>query len=457
MKKIIIGAGVLISGLFSLHAQQSEPCGYDKVIQQLEAQYPGFRNGYDKAYQNMLKPQMEVSSRKTKVRDTQYFYDTVYTIPVVFHVLYNNATENIHDSLLLSQIDVLNRDFRRRNWDTTNTRGVFKSRAGDTKIQFVLASKTPGGAATNGIVRKSTSQTTFGSSNGQITDKIKFSSQGGDDVWDPTKYLNIWVGDLYYPGSGNFLFGYAYPPYGHPNWPSNNWVGNPNQGVVLHYQIVGRNNPLATGTWAISFNGRTAVHEVGHFFGLRHIWGDAGFGNQCSVDDYIDDTPKQGSKSASDCNKNQNTCFENSGKDFPDMVENYMDYSHCTCQNIFTRQQAMVMTNTIKTYRSSLPIDTTIEIRQRIYDTVEYNDFKIYADEKNERIGVELRNAEKGQNLIFEMYSASGAVVFREQPLLRNENFFNTTGIAPGLYVAVVRPSAGEKPVLTQKIYIHKH
>ncbi|MBM3938853.1 MAG: hypothetical protein FJ333_09420, partial [Sphingomonadales bacterium] len=277
----------------NLHAD--EPCGFVTVLQQLEQQYPGFMANYDLQTQRAKESDAQklalqgLDRRKKIIRDTLYYYDTVYTIPVVFHVIYNVANENLHDSLIISQLEVLNRDFNRLNADTVKTRAIFKSRAGTARIQFEFAKVDPNGVSTTGIVRKLTSRTTFGSAGGGIQDLMKATATGGDDPWDPTKYLNIWVCDLSV-NNQDALLGYAYPPYGHPSWGSGSWVADSRQGVVLHYKVVGRNNPRATGAIASSNKGRCAVHEVGHFLGLRHIWADDQYSvNKCLVDDYIDD------------------------------------------------------------------------------------------------------------------------------------------------------------------------
>jgi hypothetical protein len=187
------------------------------------------------------------------------------------------------------------------------------------------------------------------------------------------------------------------------------WVGGKDQGVVLHYKMVGRNNPLATTPVLAAANkGRVAVHEVGHFLGLRHIWADdQGTFNRCMLDDYIDDTPLQGLGSNFDCNKNLNSCIEPKN-DMPDMVENYMDYSTHLCQNMFTKQQAITMRNALTDFRKDLPIKTEIIVKARIYDTIVYNEVLIYPVAAQSKLVIELRNQDLLDNLSVEIYNMIG-------------------------------------------------
>ncbi len=188
----------------------------------------------------------------------------IITIPVVVHVLYHTANQNITNSQILSQLKVLNEDFRRMNADKANTPDAFKSVAADAKIMFCLAQINPAGRPASGIVRKYTTKEYF-----TVDDAMKFSAAGGDDAWDNKKYLNIWVCNIQ-----NNVLGYASNPGSQAD----------KDGVVIQFDAFGN-----TGTLRPGFNkGRTATHEIAHWMGLKHIWGD----NSCG-DDGIGDTPQQ--------------------------------------------------------------------------------------------------------------------------------------------------------------------
>lgn len=231
----------------------------------------------------------------------------VITIPVVVHVLYNSARQNISDAQVLSQIDILNKDYQRLNADTINTPSVFRPVAADCGFQFALAKVDTAGYATTGIVRRHTSIQQFG-----VDDGIKFSSMGGDDAWDKDKYLNIWVGSL----SGGIL-GYS------------SLVGGPKEhdGIVVLYTAFGTN-----GTAAAPYDkGRTATHEIGHWLNLVHTWGDADCG-----DDHVDDTPPQ---QAADYGCPTGTIITCNNAPVGNMYSNYMDFTNDACMNLFTYGQ----------------------------------------------------------------------------------------------------------------------
>lgn len=236
----------------------------------------------------------------------------IITIPVVVHVLYNNAAENISDDQIISQIEVLNNDFRRMNSDTLNTPAPFKLLAADTRIMFCLAKVSPDGKSTSGIVRKHTNNIYF-----MLDDGMKYDGAGGADAWDATEYLNIWVCSL----MGRSL-GYSSLP------------GDPadKDGVVINYDVFGSRGALR----APYTLGRTTTHEVGHWLGLKHIWGDA----TCGSDD-VDDTPTQSSYNYN-CPTfpKMSTCSPNANGD---MFMNYMDLTNDGCMNMFTNGQKQRM------------------------------------------------------------------------------------------------------------------
>ena len=229
---------------------------------------------------------------------------TTIKIPVVVHILFRNLDENISDEQVRSQIEVLNKEFRRIHADTSKIPLSFRSLAADCYLEFVLATINPRGYATNGIVRKKTNAYSFG-----IEDNIKFSQSGGDDAWDSDKYLNIWVANL---SAG--IIGYS------------SVLGGPKEkdGIVVKFTAFG-----STGKITMPYiKGRTAVHEVGHWLGLRHIWGDQYCGS-----DGVEDTPTQGIATRGCPSGIVTSCNNDSSGN---MYNNYMDLTNDECTNMFT-------------------------------------------------------------------------------------------------------------------------
>ncbi len=75
------------------------------------------------------------------------------TIPVVVHVVFNTAAENISTAQINSQIAALNKDYRAKNPDRSKVPAVWKGLVTDVNVQFALAKKDPQGKATSGITR----------------------------------------------------------------------------------------------------------------------------------------------------------------------------------------------------------------------------------------------------------------------------------------------------------------
>ncbi len=246
------------------------------------------------------------------------------TIPVVVHVVYNKKSENISKAQINSQISVLNKDFRAKNTDKTKVPSVWKGLVADANIQFALASEDPAGNTTTGVTRTKTSRTSFG-----VDDEVKSAAMGGVDAWPTDRYLNMWVCNL-----AGGLLGYAQFPGGPPD----------TDGVVILNKAFG-----TTGTATAPFNlGRTATHEVGHFFNLYHIWG---LYDDCTGGDRVSDTPNAAGPNYGAPNFPHVTC--NNGPN-GDMFMNYMDYVDDGAMFMFTPQQVARMLTTLEGPRSAL-------------------------------------------------------------------------------------------------------
>lgn len=263
--------------------------------------------------------------------------NTVITIPVVFHVLYKNANQNISDAQIQSQLDVLNKDYRKLNTDFgTVVPAVFQGISADMEIVFCKATKTPTGATTTGIVRKSiASNVSFGDS---------YYLTAGDPAWDPTKYLNVWVGIL--NGEYNGILGWAYLP---------DQAGQPWDGFVCDYRYFG-----TTGTATAPFNkGRTCTHEIGHYLGLDHPWGeDDSLCGTASNDDGVADTPATNGPyfECPTFPSNEYACTVTPNGS---IFMNYMDYVDDACMGMFTNGQKALVQNTMSGPRASLLTSAT--------------------------------------------------------------------------------------------------
>jgi len=242
----------------SSFAQNVVRCGTEQYLQSQEEKFPG-------TIQKLNDLQQAAREWAADYPDALRLN---HVIPVVIYVIWHTDQENISDSKIFSQIDVLNEDFNRQNVDTSKTPDVWKSIGGNMPVTFCLAAHAPDGTDTNGITRTYTDKTSF-----DADGSMKQSYTGGEDGWPSDYYLNIWVCNLVNSYGGNDVLGFASVD-----------PGGGDDGVVISYNVFGRGESLKP----LYDQGRTCTHEVGHWFGLDHT-----FAGGCYSSDGCDDTPPE--------------------------------------------------------------------------------------------------------------------------------------------------------------------
>ena len=359
-------------------------------------------------------------------RDT--IRNEIITIPVVFHILYNSTSQNISDAQVMSQLNVMNDDFRRLNRDASNTPDAFKSAGADCRIMFCLAQVDPKGRPSKGIIRKYTSRSSF-----SVSDAMKSSVSGGSDTWDASKYLNVWVCNM----QSNCI-GFATPPGGQAEV----------DGVVIQYDCFG-----TMGTLRPAFNkGRTATHEIGHWMGLRHIWGDESCGS-----DEVDDTPSQSGYNYN-CPvypKRSNCSPDNNG----DMFMNFMDYTNDGCMNMFTYGQKTKMRSCfakgnarnsfLKSYAcdsslasgASLPAEETPAV-----ETVKVKSVTVFPNPVQDKINLSALNGYDLNGKTVRLFNMAGRQVLT-QKMNGQANQLSVPTLTQGIYMLVVGEGA-EKVII---------
>lgn len=413
-----------------IHPVHGHSCGFEMAIQMYEKQYPGFIEAYRKTFE------------QTKhLKEPNHSRDEILTIDVVFHVVWKEASENLHDTIILNQLARINKDFRLLNENRDDIRGIFKDRQTDARVEFRLKE-----------IRRVKTNSNFALSLSGLPDNVKRTTSGGSNAVTPANTLNIWICHIRpIPILGAQILGYAYPPAGLINWPAGSEAPSADlDGVVVDFRTVGSNNPnkLVFQGQEYKSEGRTMVHEIGHYLGLRHIWGDGSLfsSSSCDVDDGMEDTPNQGAQTGFSCDKTRNTCTDPQN-DLPDMLENYMDYSLEECQNIFTKDQVGHMRKTLMFQRKGL-----IDMQSGSSEAGQIATVSLFPNPNDGHFV--LQNNDLSRSCYYTIQNAMGQIC-RQSKIGGGETEEIVITSDPGLYILRIWDSQNKKSEVT-KFVIHR-
>ena len=299
-----------------VNAQNIQRCHTTEYVNSQLQQNPSLANDF-------LAVEAEIENA---VKSDKTYKRTAFTIPTVVHIIYNpdRPGDNISDEQIKSQIEVLNEDYQRKNEDIDEVPNRFKNLIANFDIEFCLANRDENGNFTTGITRTETAIDEFTTKDNQI----KRPELGGVEGWNSKLFLNIWVGRL-----ENEVLGYATPP----GFPTSI------DGVAIGTRYFGRGTQY---NLHLAYNrGRTTTHEIGHWLGLRHVWGNE-YG--CNYDDGIEDTPES-DEPYYDCPMNNSQSCGTI-----DMTMNYMEYVNDACMYMFTLGQKDRIQEVLNTSRASV-------------------------------------------------------------------------------------------------------
>ena len=386
--------------LFSTSGKSQKKCGTENKRFEALARNPGLikeRQIIEEFTKNWIDKDDAAKSGQTVVK-----------IPVVVHVVWRTADQNISDEQIKSQIDILNKDFRKLNSDANKTPAFFKNLVADVGIEFCLAARDPAGMVTNGITRTKTTVVDIGDK-----DRWHTTLRGGKDPWNNKKYINIWVCE-----AGEDLYGFAFLP-GTADPPEAD-------GLVISSQYFG-----SMGTAIASFpnhKGRTTTHEMGHYFNLEHLWGPDE--SECEEGDEVEDTPLQ-FEATYDC-ASYPLKDECSPTDNGILFFNYMDYVDDECMYMFTEGQKKRMNASLNGFRSTLLGQTNCSLSTSTEDNLTENQIQIYPNPTSGYLQVISKNRSSEKPSTLYLFDFMGRMLQSKTSF--GACTFDIAGYSPGVY-----------------------
>lgn len=392
-----------VLAIVSLKAQ--ERCGHDLIVSEARERIADYE-----ARSAAFEAEIQKAAGRPGLDQRSQVY-----IPVVVHVVYNNPYEKISEAQVRSQIELLNADFSALIIPN-NLPDEFNRLYEDVGIRFCLAGEDPSGRPTSGITYHSTNFQNIGLKTNELGQKrIHHSHLGGADAWPTERYLNIWVCRL------DEYLGFATSP--------ESVFFADEDGVVINYTNFGNTGTVdPKGRYNM---GRTTTHEVGHYFGLLHLWGKNA--NGCG-DDLVEDTPQQGTPHFGCPTYPQVSCFTSN------LFMNFMDYVNDECMYLFTPGQGARMRATLENSRPGLlngartQCDTSgdgkisLKDRIRLYNTVVDGEIVLIQDEGYNEV------------MYIELYDEAGREIRKYTRIAQRElNLHYDRTLAPGMYFLKIR------------------
>lgn len=342
MKKPIFNAvlsTLLLITATAFSQQRIQPCDTYLAQEELFAQNPELKQMYDKRVQDARELSKFNAQYKAQGKASAA---TEYTIPVVFHILHTGGPENITDAQCIAALNQVNSDLAKLGSDAGTVASPWNNLYIPSDIKLVLARKDPNGNCTSGIVHKYDTRTVWNRSGG-ITPAMYSGI-----TWNPTKYLNIIIVKQIVSAAGQqgIVIGYTLKP------------GTVAQGSLMDAIVYNY-------TFLSGLNARSLSHELGHWLGLGHTFGDTNnpgvvCGNTPSnpLSDDCEDTPDtKGYFSTCPTSNSGNSCsMSYTGSIYTPgqaNVENIMDYS--SCPKNFTAEQTAIMRGVLDNTGPSLP------------------------------------------------------------------------------------------------------
>jgi hypothetical protein len=336
MNKTLFKTPLLLFSMLStyLYAQSVEPCGTDLVHKELLKSSETYRSNFLDG-QNQIKTFIE-KAKKSRVNATE----TVYTIPLVIHILEpSNTSTLLTDSEINTIIANLNNQLRA---------GTGYTLSQNINVQFALAKRDPNCQATTGINRINMS-----SNAGYVANGLNYANSDGIDEevakavsnWGNVSYYNLWIVNEIDGKVNNGVVGYAYFPGASASV----------DGAIM---IAPR----------LKDNGSTLlIHELGHAFNIYHTFNGSGGTkpnytcpantNPYSDGDACADTDPMhvgGTFISSNCQTSYNAINPCTGNPYGNLSYNIMNYTYDACSLLFTADQKDRFRASLLTTRSSL-------------------------------------------------------------------------------------------------------